>query len=56
MKCPPGTGSAADITTLSTARYDLPTVGTKVNVRVNQFVGGWESIGRTFWAIVPAQS
>jgi hypothetical protein len=54
--CPAPVQGAADITSLYTARYGVPTVGTKVYVRVNQFVDGWESLGRTFWAIVPAGS
>jgi hypothetical protein len=45
---------SVDITSLYTARYGVPPVGEKVYVRVNQFVDGWESLGRTFWAIVRA--
>jgi hypothetical protein len=26
----------------------------KIYLRINQFVGGWESLPTTFWAIVPA--
>jgi hypothetical protein len=26
----------------------------KIYLRINQFVGGWESPPTTFWAIVPA--
>jgi hypothetical protein len=29
-------------------------VGTKVFVRVNQFVNGWEDVPLTFAAVVPA--
>ncbi len=54
--CPAPAQGAADITSLYTARYGVPTVGTKVYVRVNQFLDGWESLGRAFWAIVPAES
>jgi hypothetical protein len=52
--CPAPTGGAADITALYTARYGVPAVGTKVFIRVNQFVDGWEDIPITFAAIVPA--
>ena len=51
--CPAAPQGSADITSLYTARYGVPTVGKKVYVRVNQFLDGWESVGRTFWAIVP---
>ena len=46
--CPTPAQGVADITTLYTLRYGVPTVGTKVYVRVNQFLEGWESLGRTF--------
>ena len=52
--CPAPVQGSADITSLYTARYGVPPVGKKVYVRVNQFVDGWESLARTFWAIVPA--
>ena len=45
---------SADITSLYTARYGAPKAGTKVYVQVNQAVDGWESLPRTFSAIVPA--
>ena len=51
--CPAPVAGSADITSLYTARYGVPTVGKKVYVRVNQFLDGWESVGRSFWAIVP---
>jgi len=51
--CPTPVQGSADITSLYTARYGAPPAGTKVYVRVNQLVDGWESIGRTFSAIVP---
>ena len=35
------------------ARYGVPPFGTKVFVRVNQFVNGWEDTPAKFWAIVP---
>ena len=54
--CPvPVTGSA-DITGLYTARYGVPKAGTKVYVQVNQIVDGWESLPRTYSAIVPEAS
>ena len=51
--CPAPAAGAADITGLYTARYGLPQVGTKVYVQVNQVVDGWESLPRTYSAIVP---
>ena len=47
-------GGSADITSLYTARFGAPPVAKKVYLRINQFVGGWESLPTTFWAIVPA--
>jgi hypothetical protein len=52
--CPAPVQGSADITSLYTARYGVPPVGQKVYVQVNQFVDGWESLPRPFWAIVPA--
>ena len=52
--CPAAVAGSADITTLYTARYGVPSVGKKVYVRVNQFVDGWEDLPVTFSAIVPA--
>jgi hypothetical protein len=52
--CPAPAAGSADITSLYTGRYGVPPVATKVYVRVNQFVDGWESLPVTFWAIVPA--
>jgi hypothetical protein len=52
--CPAAVQGSANITGIYTARYGVPPVGKKVYVRVNQFVDGWESLPRTFWAIVPA--
>ena len=51
--CPVPAGGAADITSLYTARYGAPKAGTKVYVQVNQVVDGWESLPRTYSAIVP---
>jgi len=54
--CPEAVAGVSDITGLYTDRYGVPPAGKKVYVRVNQVVNGWESLGRTFWAIVPAAS
>ena len=52
--CPTPVAGASDITGLYTARYGAPKGGTKVYVQVNQGVDGWESLPRTYSAIVPA--
>jgi hypothetical protein len=52
--CPAPVTGSADITSLYTARYGVPKAGTKVYVQVNQVVDGWESLPRTYSAIVPA--
>jgi hypothetical protein len=52
--CPAPAQGSADITSLYTARYGVPPVGTKVFVSVNQYVDGWEDHPATFAAIVPA--
>ena len=52
--CPAPVTGSADITSLYTARYGSPKAGTKVYVQVNQVVDGWESLPRTYSAIVPA--
>jgi len=54
--CPAPVQGSADITSLYTARYRVPPVGKKVYVQINQFVDGWESLRRSFWAIVPASA
>ena len=54
--CPTPQGGSSDITGLYTARYSVPQVGTKVYVQVNQVIDGWESLPRTYWAIVPSGS
>jgi hypothetical protein len=51
--CPAPVTGSADITSLYTARYGVPKAGTKVYVQVNQVVDGWESLPRTYSAIVP---
>jgi hypothetical protein len=45
--------SVRAVLTRVTARYGVPPVGTKVFVRVNQYVDGWEDLPLTFAAIVP---
>ena len=52
--CPAPVAGMADITALYTARYGVPPVGTKVFVRVNQMVDGWEDWPVTYVAVVPA--
>jgi hypothetical protein len=54
--CPVPAGGAADITSLYTTRYGVPPVGTKVFVRVSQYVAGWEDQPLTFAAIVPTSA
>jgi hypothetical protein len=49
----PALGSC-DITNIYRARYGSPAVGTKVFVRVNQNVNGWEDVPVETSAIVPA--
>ena len=51
----PAQGSC-DITNLYTARYGSPAVGTKVFVRVNQNIDGWEDVPVETAAIVPSAS
>jgi hypothetical protein len=48
--------NAIDISAAYQARYGSPPVGSKVFVKVNQNIGGWEDVPRQFWAIVPAAS
>ena len=50
---PPAAHGSSDITSLYTARYGSPAVGTKVFVRVNQNVNGWEDVPVEVSAIVP---
>jgi hypothetical protein len=51
--CPAAVAGSADITALYTARFGVPPVATKVFLRANQLVDGWESLPVGFWAIVP---
>jgi hypothetical protein len=54
--CPAPALGAADITSLYTARYGAPPVGTKVFIRVSQLVDGWEDQPVTYAAVVPASA
>ncbi len=54
--CPTPAQGSADITSLYTAQYGAPPVGTKVFVNVSLLVDGWESIPVGFWGIVPASA
>ena len=51
---PAPTAGSCNITSLYTARYGSPPVGTKVFVRVNQNIDGWEDVPVELSAIVPA--
>jgi hypothetical protein len=46
--------NAIDISTACKGRYGSPKVGSKVFVKINQNINGWEDVPRQFWAIVPA--
>jgi hypothetical protein len=54
--CPAPVAGASGITGLYTAHYGVPKAGTKVYLQVNQVVDGWESLPRTYSAIVPTAS
>ena len=54
--CPAPAAGSSDITSLYTARYGAPKAGTKVYIQVNQVVDGWESLPKTYSAIVPTGS
>ena len=49
-------GGAIDISAAYKAKYGSPKAGSKVFVKVNQNINGWEDVPRRFWAIVPAAS
>ena len=46
--CPAPADGSADITALYTGRYGVPAVGTKVFVRGNQMVNGFEDLPQEF--------
>ena len=48
--------NAIDISAAYKAKYGSPRAGSKVFVRVNQNINGWEDIPSQFSAIVPAAS
>ena len=52
--CPAPVQGSSIITTLYTAKFGAPAPGTKVFVRVNQMVGGYETMPVEFSAVVPA--
>ena len=54
--CPAPAQGSANITTLYTAKFGAPPVGTKVFVQVSQLVTGWEQVPVGFSAIVPTGS
>ena len=54
--CPAPVLGASDMTTLYNARFGLPAAGSKVFVRCNQFVDGYEDLPHEFYAIVPASA
>ena len=52
--CPPAAQGSVDITALYTARFGVPRVGSKIFLRVNQIIDGWESQPVQFTVVVPA--
>jgi hypothetical protein len=54
--CPPPEEGSADITALYTAKFLPPPVGSKIFLRVNQIIDGWEDDPQEFTAIVPPPS
>jgi hypothetical protein len=51
--CPPPEQGSADITARYEAKFLPPPVGTKLFLRVNQLIDGWEDDVQEFTAIVP---
>ena len=51
--CPAPADGVSDITALYTGRYGVPAAGTKVFVRCNQMVDGFEDLPQEFVGIVP---
>jgi hypothetical protein len=51
--CPPPVEGIVDITALYTAKFGVPPVGSKIFVRVNQIIDGWQDEPEEFTAIVP---
>ena len=54
--CPAPVLGSSDVTALYSARFGAPAVGSKVFVRCNQFVDGYEDLPHEFYAIVPASA
>jgi hypothetical protein len=52
--CPPSGHGSADITALYTARFGALRVGSKLFLRVNQIIDGWEDKPVEFTFVVPA--
>jgi hypothetical protein len=51
---PAPVAGSCDITSLYTAFFGVPPVGSKVFVKINQTIDGWEDLGKQVDAIVPA--
>ena len=47
-------GGAIDISAAYIGKFGSPKAGSKVFVKVNQNMNGWEDVPRRFWAIVPS--
>jgi hypothetical protein len=54
--CPQPVQGKADITTMYVAKYGAPPVASKIFVRANQMIDGFEDTPTQFTAIVPASS
>ena len=54
--CPTPAQGSADISSLYTAKFGTPPVGTRLFVQASVMVDGFESIPRTFSALVPANA
>jgi hypothetical protein len=54
--CPQPTQGKADITSLYVAKYGTPAVGSKIFVRANQMIDGYEDVPRQWATVVPASS
>ena len=50
---PPPEHGFAEITSLYTAKFRAPRVGSRLFIQVNQIIDGWEDTPRVFTAIVP---
>jgi hypothetical protein len=52
--CPPPDQGFADITACYTAKFGVPRVGSKIFLRVNQMIDGWQDKPVEFTFVVPA--